>query len=293
MNSDILERQISQEFQQNPSTVKFDDPVRAVKIKSLESVKNEEMDALNCLKEKEKKGKKRKLTKDFEMQVSDMIKNIKVKTMIDFDKRESNSIKSIVVNSSTMVDVSTRFCKGKMLMFAKMSLQLFVYDIIDVFCFPDDKIKGIFNKNDNEKCFLHLNLTDIDSCSMFFIFICKLECCIPESDIRNVLFKIFKHSKIGPGLDVSDHFWQQFNVQNKGTRKVMGLYEVENLDNANLCTIAINPKEYFVKFKNRKINKKHKGVRRGTSGMTFGSYAERTSSLRQLDKKPEKKKITG
>ena len=58
MNSDILERQISQEFQQNPSTVKFDDPVRAVKIKSLESVKNEEMDALNCLKEKEKKGKK-------------------------------------------------------------------------------------------------------------------------------------------------------------------------------------------------------------------------------------------
>ena len=42
--------------------------------------------------------------------------------MIDFDKRESNSIKSIVVNSYTMEDVSTRFCKGKMLVFAKMSL---------------------------------------------------------------------------------------------------------------------------------------------------------------------------
>ena len=48
----------------------------------------------------------------------------------------------------------------------------------------------------------------------------------------------------------------KFNMQNKGTRKVMGLYEVENLDNANLCTIAINPKEYFEKFKDRKINKK-------------------------------------
>ena len=46
---------------------KIDDPFRVVKIKSLESVKNEEMDALNCLKEKEKKGEKRKLTKDFEM----------------------------------------------------------------------------------------------------------------------------------------------------------------------------------------------------------------------------------
>ena len=80
------------------------------------------------------------------MQVSDMIKSKKIKTMIDFDKRESNRIKSIVVNSSTTVDVSsTRFCKGKMLMFAKMSLKSFVYDIIDVFCFPDDKVKGLFD----------------------------------------------------------------------------------------------------------------------------------------------------
>ena len=129
------------------------------------------MDALNSLKEKEKKGKKRKLTKDFKMQVSDMIKNKKIKTMIDFNKRESNSIKSIAVNSSTVVDVSTKYCKGKMLMFAKMSLKQFVYDIIDIFCFPDDKVKGIFDKNNIEKCFLHLNLTDTDSCSLFFIFI--------------------------------------------------------------------------------------------------------------------------
>ena len=78
-NSDILERKINQEFEQNLSTVKFDDPFRPVKIKSLESVKNEEIDALNCLKEKEKKGEKWKLTKDFEMQVSDMIKNEKLR----------------------------------------------------------------------------------------------------------------------------------------------------------------------------------------------------------------------
>ena len=75
------------------------------------------MDVLNCLKEKEKQGKKRKLTKNFEMQVSDMIKNKKIKTVIDFNKRESNSIKYIVVNSYTTVDVSTRFCKGKIKIF--------------------------------------------------------------------------------------------------------------------------------------------------------------------------------
>ena len=87
-NSDILEKQINQEFEQKLSTVKFDNPFRGVKIKSLESVKNKEMDALNCLKEKDRKRKKRKLTKDFEMQVSDMIKNKKIETMIDFEKRK-------------------------------------------------------------------------------------------------------------------------------------------------------------------------------------------------------------
>ena len=70
----------------------------------------------------------------------------------------------------------------------------------------------------------------------------------------------------------------------------MGFYEVENLDNANLRTIAIDPKEYFEKFKDRKINKKHKRVSRDTPSMTFESYAERISSLRQLDTKSEKKK---
>ena len=124
---------------------------------------------------------------------------------------------------------------------------------------------------------------------MFFVFICKPECCIPESVFRKILFEIFKQSKISPRLDVSHVFWQQFNVENKETRKVMGLYEVENFDNINICTIAINPKEYFEKIKDKKINKKHKGVRRDSPSMTFESYAEKISLLRQLDTKSEKK----
>ena len=29
----------------------------------------------------------------------------------------------------------------------------------------------------------------------------------------------------------------------------MGLYEIENIDNPNICTIAVNPKENFEKIK--------------------------------------------
>ena len=46
----------------------------------------------------------------------------------------------------------------------------------------------------------------------------------------------------------------------------MGLYEIENISNANICTIAVNPKEYLEKLKNRLINKKHKGVRQVRKG---------------------------
>ena len=63
-----------------------------------------------------------------------------------------------------------------------------------------------------------------------------------------------KKSKTAKRLDVSDEFWMQIEMYDKSTKKVMGLYEIENIDNQNICTIAINPNKYFEKFKNRKIN---------------------------------------
>ena len=40
-------------------------------------------------------------------------------------------------------------------------------------------------------------------------------------------------------------------------RKEIGLYGIDNIDNTNICTIAVNLKKYFEKLKNRSINKKH------------------------------------
>ena len=70
----------------------------------------------------------------------------------------------------------------------------------------------------------------------------------------------------------------------------MGLYEIENINNQNICTIAVNPNEYFEKFKDRKIDKKHKGVRKDTHGMNFESYAMRINTLSEVDDKKEDKK---
>ena len=46
--------------------------------------------------------------------------------MIDFDKNECNSIKSIIVKGNTNIDVTSRFIKGKMLMFAKFSIKSYM-----------------------------------------------------------------------------------------------------------------------------------------------------------------------
>ena len=69
----------------------------------------------------------------------------KLKTMIDFENNKCNSIKSIIVKGDTNIEVSSRFIKGKMLMFAKLLLKSFVYDMIDVFCFPNEEMRRIYD----------------------------------------------------------------------------------------------------------------------------------------------------
>ena len=212
--------------------------------------------------------------------------------MIEFDKNECNSMKSIVIKDNATIDVSSQFIKGKMLMFAKLSLKSFVYDLNDVFCFPDETIQEIYNRCEIQKYFLYQILTDTNSTSLFFNFICNVNCSVAESKAREIIFECMKKSKTAKRLDVSDEFWMQIEMYDKSTKKVMGLYEIENIDNQNIFTIVINPKEYFEKFKNRKINKKHKGVRRDMEGMSFEANANRITSSRQLDCKNDKKKLT-
>ena len=61
-----------------------------------------------------------------------------------------------------------------MLMFSKVSIKSFVYDLIDIFMFLNKEIRKIYQKYQVEKAYLYQNLTDTDSTSVFFVFICDL-----------------------------------------------------------------------------------------------------------------------
>ena len=109
--------------------------------------------------------------------------------MINFDENYTNSIKSTVTEHNSTVKLTTHFMKGKMLMFSKTLRISFVYDIIDVYCFPDENVKKIYEKYNIQKCFLYQNLTNTDSTLLFFILICNMNSPLSKKS-RNIIFEV-------------------------------------------------------------------------------------------------------
>ena len=176
-----MEDHTEEEYNQNIAKIKENDPFKNLRMTELQNQKLLDLDAVDCLKRKERKRKKRIIKDDLDLRTEKLLKDRRVKTMIDFEYNDCNSIKSLAIKKNTNVKVTSRFIKGKILMFAKLSIKLFVYDIMDVFCFPNADIQSIYNYYQIEKCFLYQNLTDTDSRSLLFLFICNLECVLPES----------------------------------------------------------------------------------------------------------------
>ena len=92
-----------------------------------------------------KKLKKANLI-DYSERKNEALINQKVKNLIDFDDQYSASIKSTAVQKESKIDLTTRFLNGKMLIFSKVSIKSFVYDLIDIFMFPTDEIKKVYQK---------------------------------------------------------------------------------------------------------------------------------------------------
>ena len=89
--------------------------------------------------------------------------------IIDFDCESSASINSLAVKTN-LVKLATRFSSRKMLMFTKLSLKSFIYDIVGTFYFPNTKTKIIYCSYGIEKILPYLILTDIDSTISYCLF---------------------------------------------------------------------------------------------------------------------------
>ena len=144
-------------------------------------------------------------------------------------------------------------------------------------------MEKIYSKYDIEKIFCYHILTDTDSSSLNFLIISSVHSTFPESRVRDILFEIFFSIEIRKQFDKSDKFWEQLGVYIPENQKVLGLYEVESINDPCLVTLATNPKEYLEYFQKEAINKKHKGIKKGAVGMDYRNFAERIKPLFNFD----------
>ena len=288
VTGDLIRQQIEETY--NDKLIKLDkeDKFYAIKLNSLKAKRMSDLDTADNFDKKIKKIRRLNLI-DYTKRKDEALRDQKIKSLIDFDEEYCSSIRSLAVKKSIKANLTTKYLNGKMLMFSKISLKSFVYDLIDVFMFPNNVTKKIYEQYKVQKCYLYQNLTDTDSTSVFFVFICELGCAVDERKSRQIIFEVMIKSKIFSRLDLSDDFWDQFGAQNEKLKKQVGLFEIENINQVNIIMIALNPKECYEKFEDHSNNKKHKGLKTSTAGMDFDSYSERLSDLNEFSKEYIKK----
>ena len=220
-----------------------------------------------------------------EDQISESFDMRKNKMLLEFNDAQSSAIKQIAVKTNTNIKCTTRFMSGKLLMFAKLSLKSFIYSLAELLAFPEENetVEKIYWKYEIERIFCYHVLTDTDSTLLNFLIISHVGSTFPESKVRDILFEIFSSTEIRKRFDKSDKFWEQFGVYKPENQKVLGLYEVESINDPCLVTLATNPKEYLEYFKSESINKKHKDIKKGAVGMDYENFAERIKPLFHFD----------
>ena len=110
---------------------------------SYELQRESDLDAVNSMEDRRKRRGKKGSFYNIDDKIDHVAKSKTTKMILGFYVDESVSIKSFAVKEKKEVEAKTIFLSRKMLMLAKLSLMSFIYDILETFCFPDEKVKKI------------------------------------------------------------------------------------------------------------------------------------------------------
>ena len=114
-----------------------------IKLETLKSERLSSIEAAEKVDHNKRKTKSKISLIDYSERKKEALTNQKVKSLIDFDDQYSASIKSIAIQKESKIHLTTRLLNGKMLMFSKVSIKSFVYDLIDVLMKLKKIIKNI------------------------------------------------------------------------------------------------------------------------------------------------------
>ena len=127
VTSELLRADVEEKYNDRLSKLDKEDRFYEIKLQTIKTERLKDLKAAENVDQQIKKNKKR--TKP--------LTNQKVKSLIDFDEEYTSSIKSVAIEKSSKINLTTRFLNGKRLMFSKVSIKSFVYDLIDVLMFPN------------------------------------------------------------------------------------------------------------------------------------------------------------
>lgn len=203
-------------------------------------------------------GKKIKFH-DIDAKIEEAVNSNKTKTILELNFQESASIKSFAVKQSEQVKLTTRFLFGKMLIIVKLSLMSFIYEMLETLCFPNKKVQEIYRKYGTEKIYIYPVLTDAGSTSLKFLFVSDTDRDVPESKHKDIIFEVITASEVYNRFESSHEYWEKFDARNEDLRKFLGYFEIEDIDDPCILTIASNPKEYFEMFGDKNITRHARG----------------------------------
>ena len=89
------------------------------------------------MRNKKKKTHQRDNPKEVDKLVKDLENSKTTKMIYEFHPQHTATIKTLGVKKNGNIKPSTRVFAGKMLMFAKLSLKSFIYDLNETFMFPN------------------------------------------------------------------------------------------------------------------------------------------------------------
>ena len=128
---------VEEKYNDRLSKLDKEDRFYEIKLQTIKTERLKDLEAAEKVDQQNKKNKKRTKLIDFVDRKNEALTNQKVKSLIDFDEEYTSSIKSVAIEKSSKINLTTRFLNGKRLMFSKVSIKSFVYDLIDVLMFPN------------------------------------------------------------------------------------------------------------------------------------------------------------
>ena len=132
------------------------------------------------------------------------IKSKTAKMIIDFNCLDSVSIETFAIKKNDNVKLTTRFLSGKILMFAKLSLMSFIYELIETFYFRSEIVKKIYQKYLIEKVYIYYRLSDTDSTCLKSIFVSSTDNDILDRKFREIIFEVIIAGEIYNRFDFND-----------------------------------------------------------------------------------------